>query len=54
MLGTGLVGVSVTTASAWQESRDAVSRQEAIDLVAALLWGGLSALPAVPKQSAPE
>lgn len=54
LLGTALVGVSATSASAWQESRDAVSRQEAIDLVAALLWGGLSAFPAVPKEPAAE
>ncbi|WP_243837678.1 TetR/AcrR family transcriptional regulator [Cumulibacter soli] len=46
VLGVGVVGVSVASASAWQQNRDSMSRQDAIELVAALLWGGLSAFPA--------
>ena len=50
VLGVGLVGVSVATASAWQENRDAVSREDAIELVSVLLWGGMSAFPLIHKE----
>lgn len=45
LLGVGLVGVSIASASAWLDSGDAVSRDEAIGLVSALLWRGISAFP---------
>ncbi|GAB3297107.1 TetR family transcriptional regulator [Epidermidibacterium keratini] len=45
LLGVGLVGVSIASASAWLDSGDAVSRDDAINLVSALLWRGISAFP---------
>lgn len=49
VLGVGLVGVSVASASAWQQNRDAMSQEDAIELVTALLWGGLSSFPIADK-----
>lgn len=45
LLAVGLVGVSIASASAWLASRDHISRDEAIELMTALLWRGLSAFP---------
>lgn len=45
LLGVGLVGVSIASASAWLDNQDEVSRDEAITLVSALLWRGISAFP---------
>lgn len=45
LLGVGLVGVSVASASAWRQDREKISRDEAIELVSSLLWRGISTFP---------
>ena len=45
LIAVGLVGLSVASASAWLERRHEVTREEAIALMSALLWRGLSTFP---------
>ena len=45
LLGVGLVGLCVASASAWLANRDQIPREEAISLMSALLWRGISAFP---------
>ena len=53
LLAVGLVGVCVASASAWLANRDQISRNEAINLMYALLWRGISAFPNT-KQDTPQ
>ncbi|WP_153504969.1 TetR/AcrR family transcriptional regulator [Cumulibacter manganitolerans] len=45
LLSVGLVGLCVSSASAWLASREQISREEAISLMSALLWRGISTFP---------
>lgn len=49
LLSVGLVGLSISSASAWLASRDEIPRDEAIELMTALLWRGVSAFPTTSK-----
>lgn len=53
LLAVGLVGVCVASASAWLANRGQISRNEAINLMYALLWRGISAFPNT-KQDTPQ
>ena len=45
LLSIALTGASEASARRWLTRRDQLHREEAIDLVAALLWRGISAFP---------
>lgn len=45
MLAVGLVGASQVSARYWLEADRPISREDAINTTAALLWGGLSHVP---------
>ncbi len=46
MLATGLVGASQVAASSWLDSSRIIPKDEAVDLIVDLCWGGLSSVPA--------
>ncbi|MFC8386698.1 TetR/AcrR family transcriptional regulator [Nocardia sp. NPDC057272] len=48
MLATGLVGASQVAASHWLDSNRAIPKDEAVDIIVELCWGGLSTVPSQP------
>jgi AcrR family transcriptional regulator len=45
LLGAGLAGVAQVTARAWTANAEAISREDAIDLVSSLMWRGIKGIP---------
>jgi AcrR family transcriptional regulator len=45
LLGAGLAGVAHVTARAWTANGEAIPREEAIQLVASLMWRGIRGIP---------
>ncbi len=45
MLAAGMIGMGQTSARHWLRAQDEVSKREAVELVAALLWRGISGFP---------
>jgi AcrR family transcriptional regulator len=45
LLGAGLAGVAQVTARTWTANANTIGREEAIDLVASLMWRGIKGVP---------
>ena len=54
LLGAGLAGVAHITARAWTANGDTVPREDAIQLVASLMWRGIRGIPLSEEQRGEE